>query len=136
MPKAITQTQMNKIAKMIREWPHDDAFNWQNICVGSKTVLGYVPTRQALSAKPILKNAYVVKKKQRKDALERFRDVPRPQSMLEAMRKIDRLQSENETLRAEVTRMAEVAQRFIANASLAGLSAERLMAPLPKIRRD
>lgn len=136
MPKAITQAQLNKIAKMVREWPNDDAFNWQNICAGSKTILGYVPTRQGLSAKPILKNAYVVKKKQRKDAIEKFKDVPRPQSMLEAMRKIDRLQSENELLRAEVARMAEVAQRFIANASIAGLSAERLMAPLPKIRRD
>lgn len=136
MPKAITQTQLNTIARMIREWPQEDALNWENICMGAKPVLGFKPTRQALSAKPMLKNAYSVKKAQLKEAVNTFKDVPRPQSILDAMKKIERLQKENEALRAELNKMAEVAQRFIYNASIAGLSKERLMAPLPKARCD
>ncbi|MFT6301125.1 MAG: hypothetical protein ACI9XK_000093 [Granulosicoccus sp.] len=134
MPKAITQPQLNKIARMIREWPEEDAFHWENICTGSKSILDFKPTRQALSAKPMLKNAYTVKKAQLKQAVSKFKDVPRPQSILDAMNKISRLQQENDALRAELNKMAEVAQRFIYNASIAGLSNERLMAPLPKSR--
>ncbi|MEG3081188.1 hypothetical protein R3F64_15080 [Halomonas sp. 5021] len=102
----------------------------------SKIILGYVPTRQALSGKLILKNAYQIKKKQRKDAIAKDEGVPRPQSMLDAMKKIARLEQENEALRAELGKMAEVAQRFIYNASIAGLSQQRLMEPLPRVRRD
>lgn len=136
MPKAITQPQLNKIAGMIREWPEEDAFNWVNICEGSKSILGFKPTRQALSGKPMLKNAYSVKKAHLKQAVNKFKDVPRPQSILDAMNKIARLQQENDALRVELNKMAEVAQRFIYNASTAGLSNERLMAPLPKTQRD
>lgn len=136
MPKAITQTQLNKIARMIREWPQEDALNWENICTGAKSVLGFKPTRQALSAKPMLKNAYTVKKAQLKEAVNTFKDVPRPQSILDAMKKIERLQQENDALRAELNKMAEVAQRFIYNASIAGLTNEKLMAPLPKNRQN
>lgn len=136
MPKAITDSQLKKMANMIRDWPQEDAFNWKNICIASRSILGYVPTRQALSAKLILKNAYQVKKKQQKDAIAKVEGVTRPQSMLDAMDKIARLQRENEALRAEVAKMAEIAQRFIYNASIAGLSQQRLMEPLPKIRRD
>lgn len=136
MPKAITDSQQKKIAKMIRDWPQEEAFNWNNICTASRSILGYVPTRQALSAKLMLKNAYQVKKKQQKDAIAKVEGVPRPQSMLDAMDKIARLQKENDALRAEVANMAEIAQRFIYNASIAGLSQQRLMEPLPKIRRD
>jgi hypothetical protein len=136
MPKAITQTQLNKIARMIREWSEEDALNWENICAGANSILGFKPTRQALSAKPMLKNAYSVKKAQLKEAVNTFKDVPRPQSILDAMKKIDRLQQENDALRAELNKMAEVAQRFIYNASIAGLSKERLMATLPKTHQD
>ena len=136
MPKAITQTQLNKIARMIREWSEKDALNWENICTGANSVLGFKPTRQALSAKPMLKNAYTVKKAQLKEAVNTFKDVPRPQSILDAMKKIERLQQENDALRAELNKMAEVAQRFIYNASIAGLSNKSLMTPLPKNQRN
>ncbi|PAU72441.1 hypothetical protein [Vreelandella alkaliphila] len=136
MPKTITTSQLNKMAKMIRDWPEKEAFNWNNICIASKSILGYVPTRQALSGKLMLKNAYLIKKKQRRDAIAKVEGIPRPKSMLDAMDKIARLQQENDALRAELGKMAEVAQRFIYNASIAGLSQQRLMEPLPKARRD
>lgn len=113
-----------------------EEFNWNNICIVSKSILGYVPTRQALSGKLVLKNAYQIKKKQRRDAIAKVEGILRPKSMLDAMDKIARLQQENDALRAELGNMAEVAQRFIYNASIAGLSQQRLMEPLPKARRD
>jgi len=136
VPKTITDSQLNKMAKMIRDWPEKEVFNWNNICTASRSILGYTPTRQALSRKLMLKNAYQIKKKHRKNALDKVEGVPRPQSMLDAIDKIARLQQENDALRAEVAQMAEIAQRFIYNASIAGLSQQKLMSPLPKARRD
>ncbi|MGV2930280.1 hypothetical protein ACE3G8_04215 [Vreelandella venusta] len=136
MSKTITTLKLNKMAKMIRDWPEKEEFNWNNICIASKSILGYVPTRQALSGKLMLKNAYQIKKKQRRDAIAKVEGILRPKSMLDAMDKIARLQQENDALRAELGKMAEVAQRFIYNASIAGLSQQRLMEPLPKARRD
>jgi len=136
MPKAITEKQIKKIAEMIRDWPENERFNWNNICVSAKTILGYAPTRQALSKKVVLKIAYQTKKKQRNDAASKLEGIPRPQSIQDAINKITRLQQENDTLRAELDKMAELAQRFIYNASIAGLSQQRLMEPLPKARRD
>lgn len=49
------------------------------------------------------------------------------------MKKISRLDSENLTLRAELSKMAEIANLMIYNATLAGLSRERLMAPIPTV---
>lgn len=135
MAKAITDAQLKSIAKMIRDWPQEHAFNWDNICVASKSIIGYTPTRQALSGKPIVKNAYLTKKKLRRDALARTKGIPRPQSMPDAINRIMRLQQENDALKAELEKMAEVAQRFIYNASMHGLPKQKLMAPLPKIRR-
>lgn len=136
MPKAITQKEMNEIAAMIREWPQSEPFKWDTICKGVKSILGYVPTRQALSKKPMLANAYKAKKKQQKLEVNRFKNVPRPQSTLDAMQKIARLQEENQLLKSELAKMAEVANRFIYNASLHGLSQAKLMVPLPNIKDD
>lgn len=80
----------------------------------------------------MLANAYDVKKKQIRAAVEKLENVTRPQSMLDAMERIARLEEENALLEIEVQKMAEVANRFIYNSSLAGLSRELLMAPLPK----
>ncbi len=136
MAKAITQTELNKIAKMIREWSDEDKFNWENICLGSKNIIGYIPTRQALSGKPILKHAYLIKRKNKKTALEQFENIPRPQSIVSAMKKIGTLQAENNALRLEIAVMSELANIFIYNASIKGLSYESLTAPLPKKYND
>lgn len=136
MAKAITNIQLSKLAKMIRDWPDKEAITWENICTASRSIIGYKPSRQALSAKIILKNAYHTKKKQRKDAAATAADIRCPQSMLDAINKITRLQQENHALRVELEKMAEVAQRFIYNASIAGISQQRLMMPLPKVRRN
>lgn len=132
MPKAITHNDVKLIAEMIRDWPKTQPFKWEAICLGAKSILGYEPTRQALHKKPVLANAYEVKKKQLRAAAEKLEKIARPQSMLDAMERIVRLQGENDLLKAELQKMAEIANRFIYNSSLAGLSREQLMAPLPR----
>lgn len=132
MPKAITQEDVRLIAEMIRNWPKSQPFKWRTICQGAKSVLGYEPTRQALHKKPSLVAAYETKRTERRTAVATLRKVARPQSMLNAIERIAALQEENDALKAELEKMAEVARRFIHNASAAGLSREKLMAPLPE----
>lgn len=77
-----------------------------------------------------LVNAYQVKKKQLRSETDRISHVTRPRTTLEAMERIAKLQEENEQLKTELGKMAEIAQRFIYNASVHGLKREQLMKPL------
>lgn len=131
MPRAITDKDVRLMVAMIRDWPKDEQFKWETICKGAKSILGYEPTRQALHKKPALVNAYEVKKKYLRSEVDRLSKMTRPRTMLDAMEKIAKLEKENDQLKAELLRMAEVAQRFIYNGSMAGLSRDKLNAPLP-----
>ena len=132
MPKTITEQHVRKIAQMIRNWPFDHALDWNTVCIGAQDILKWdtAPTRQALDKKIAIKVAYKNKKEHLKLEKQKFSEMPRPRSTLDAMKKITRLQAENDELKAELARMAEVANRLIYNATIAGLTRERLMAPL------
>lgn len=130
MPKAITGKELNRIAGMIRDWPKGTPLNWEAICAGSKGILGYVPTRQALSGKTIVSTAY----KERKEALRtnkaKLQGRPRPANMAVAMEIIQQQQEKIEKLEKTVTIMAEMAQRYIYNASMKGFTRSELEKPL------
>lgn len=130
MPRAITDEDVRLMVEMIRNWPKGEPFKWVSICKGSKSILGYEPTRQGLHKKPALVNAYKVKKKQLHSEVDMLKKVTRPRTTLEAMERIAKLQEENDQLKAEISQMAEIAQRFIYNASVHGLKREQLMKPL------
>ncbi len=130
MPKAITVQDVRLMAAMIRNWPMGEPFKWESICKGAQSILGYEPTRQALHKKPALVNAYEVKKKQLRSEANKLNKVTRPRTTLEAMQRIAKLQEENDQLKAEIAKMAEIAQRFIYNATVHGLKREQLMKPL------
>ena len=119
---------------MIRDWPETEALTWNNICDKSKKkkYLNYVPKRQTLSKKLILSNAYRTKRDKLKKDIENFTNIPQPRSIKDAMTKIATLQANNDQLQSELERMQEVANLFIHNASMAGLTPKQLMAPLPK----
>lgn len=136
MSKIISERHIRKIAQMIRNWPIEHALDWNSICIGAQEILGWAtpPTRQALDKKTSIKFAYKAKKDQIRADKHKLKGVPKPRSTLDAMNKITRLQAENDLLKAELSRMAEVANRLIYNASIAGLTRERLMTPLPTIR--
>jgi hypothetical protein len=136
MPKTIAQQHERNIAQMVRNWPSEHALNWNAVCLGAQGILGWEspPTRQALDKKMLIKVAYKSKKQQLRLEKQKLEGIPRPRSTLDAMKKITRLQAENDSLKAELTKMAEMVNRLIYNATLSGLSRERLMAPLPSIR--
>lgn len=131
MPRAITDKDVQLMVEMIRNWPKNEPFKWEAICIGARTILGYEPTRQALHRKPALVNAYEVKKKHLRSEVDKLRKVTRPRTTLQAMERIATLQEENDHLKAEIKRMAELARRFIYNASIHGLTRDKLNAPLP-----
>ncbi len=62
MPSPITDKHLQHIAALIRNWPANESITWDAICDASEMIIGYKPTRQALSKKPILTNAYKTKK--------------------------------------------------------------------------
>lgn len=138
MPKVITDQHERKIAQMIRNWPTEHALDWNAACIGAQSILGWnkPPTRQALNKKVAVKVAYKAKKEQLKLEKQKLQGMPKPRSTLDAMKKINRLQAENDVLRAELSKMAEMANRLIYNATLAGLSRERLMSPLPTVHEQ
>jgi hypothetical protein len=131
MPKAITEREVQLIVEMIRHWPKGEPFKWETICKGSKSIIGYEPSRQALNKKPALVNAYDVKKKLLRAEANKLNKVTRPRSTLEAMERIAKLQEDNDQLKAEVQKMAEIANLFITNASIKGFTRGQLMKPLP-----
>ncbi|EMH7815984.1 TPA: hypothetical protein SL247_003578 [Pseudomonas aeruginosa] len=135
MPKKITLLHEKKIAQMIRHWPDDHDLDWNSICTGAQNILEWStpPTRQALDKKPSIKVAYKARKEQLKAEQRKQSGMAKPRSTLDAMKRISRLQEENDLLRAELSKMAEVANRLIYNATIEGLSRDRLMAALPTI---
>jgi hypothetical protein len=136
MPKTITEQHVRKITQMIRNWPLEHALDWNAVCIGAQSILGWEnpPTRQALDKKIAIKASYKTKKEHLKLEKQKLVDMSRPRSTLDAMKKITRLQAENDELKGELAKMAEIANRLIYNATIAGLTRERLMAPLPTIR--
>lgn len=136
MPRAITDKDVHLMVEMIRAWPKGEPFKWESICKGAQSILGYEPTRQALHKKPALVNAYEVKKKYLRSEADKLSKVTRPRTTLDAMERIAKLQEENDQLKAEVQKMAEIANRFIYNATLWGLSRDKLMAALPAKKKS
>ncbi|EHY76107.1 hypothetical protein PstZobell_01562 [Stutzerimonas stutzeri ATCC 14405 = CCUG 16156] len=136
MPKTISELQERKIANMIRNWDESHALNWENICVGAQGILGWVkpPTRQALDKKIVIKISYQNKKERLRAQRRNLGSISKPRSTLDALKKIIRLQEENDALKSELTKMAELANLLIYNASIAGLTRERLLSPLPSLQ--
>lgn len=135
MHNAITDEDVNEIVDMIRQWPKLEPFKWDFICKGSKSILGYEPTRQALNKKLAVKRAYAVKKEQLRFEANKLSRVARPRSTLEAMERLVKLQEENDQLKGELNKMAEIANRFIYNAKIKGLTPEQLMRPMPQKKK-
>lgn len=135
MSSPITSKHLQHIAALIRDWPINEKMTWDEICNSSKTIIGYVPTRQALSKKAILINSYKTKKTELKVKRLALSNTPVPKSIPAAVEQISKLKQENVQLKQELTRMAETAQVLINNASLRGLTHEDLKKPLLKQNR-
>ncbi len=132
MAKAITSTELRKIAIEIASWPLNVSFSWDEICSKSEKILGYTPTRQALSNKAIVKNAYKDKSKELKALASKVNGLKSETKLSSALRN-ERLLAENKALLAQLTEQAELMNRMIFNATRLGLKKDQILSPLPKL---
>ncbi len=117
MPTAFTQKEIKAITNLIREWPTSEKLTWDLICEASQVVLEFKPTRQALSSKQLINNAYKTRKLEIASKKRETDNLILPKSLTAAAIQIKNLQEENRLLRAELASMAEAARAFIYNAT-------------------
>lgn len=136
MPKVITDQKTREICRMINSWDNQQKLDWNTICLGAQEILGWntPPTRQALNKKPTIKIAYQSKKESLRKELERLENQPRPKTIKEGAERISRLESELERLNLINSKLVEMANIMIYNASLAGLKKSDLMKSMPSIK--
>lgn len=134
MPNAFTQKEIKSITSIIRDWPLTEKLTWDSICESSQIILGFKPTRQALSGKQIIANAYKIRKLEIASDNKLKNALPLPKSLAAAAIQIYNLQEENRKLRKELSTMAEAAETFIHNATLHMTHAQLTKKP-PKINR-
>lgn len=132
MPKAITDNELRKISIEIKRLGPNSEFGWDAICLLSEKILGYRPTRQALSRKLILKKAYEDKGKELKALARKVGGLTRETKLNSALRN-EKLLAENKALLDQLTEQAEVINRIIYNATRLGMKKGQLLATLPKI---
>lgn len=132
MAKAITPTELRKISIDIASWTVNEKFDWAAICQKAEKILGYKPTRQALSNKPTVRKAYNDKNKELKALATKVGALKSETKLSSAIRN-DKLLAENKALLAQLSDQAETINRIIFNASRLGLKKDQLLAPLPKI---
>lgn len=131
MAKHLTARDIELLVGLIDGW--NDKLTWDALCDEAANLIGTKPTRQTLNAHPAVKSAFSDKKTQLKTGLK---PTKRPQSLAIAEQRINRLESENQRLKAENDRLLERFIRWQYNAQKRGLSHAVLDEPLPKIDRD
>ncbi|HDS1756047.1 hypothetical protein [Pseudomonas sp. M5] len=134
MPKVITDKQTREICRMIHAWDcNQHKLDWNTICLGAQEILHWPtpPTRQALNKKPTIKLAYQAKKEVIRRELEQAARLPRPKTIKEGAERILRLENEIEHLKILNSKLAEIFNIIVYNASLAGLKKHDLMKPMP-----
>lgn len=138
MPRAFTPKEIKAIVNLIRDWPIGNKLTWDAICKASVLALDFAPTRQALSGKPIIVNAYKVRKAAITSHRDRTSSLPKPKSLTAAAETIMKLQEEIRNLESQLQLMAETAQRFIHNAAVHDkkLTPQLLSAPISRPDRS
>ncbi|THF34465.1 hypothetical protein E5170_09390 [Pseudomonas atacamensis] len=138
MPRAFTPKEIKAIVNLIRDWPVGNKLTWDAICKASVLVLDFAPTRQALSGKPTIVNAYKLRKAAITSHRDRAASLPKPKSLTAAAETIRRLEEKIEVLNNQLQLMAETAERFIHNAALHDkrLTPQQLSAPINRPNRS
>lgn len=134
MPNAFTQKEVKAITAIIREWPTSEKLTWDLICEAAQVVLEIKPTRQSLSSKQLISNAYKTRKLEIASKKKETDNLILPKSLTEAAIQIRNLQEENRRLKEELFTMAEAAQAFIHNATL-HMTVEQLKKKPPRPER-
>ena len=127
MARHLTEVDVEQILSLIDGWQHD--LKWDLLIKACEIDLGIKTTRQALSRKTRIKDAF----NQRKRALKYNGGsyYARPNSLNLAHERLDRLAQENERLKLENARLLERVIRWQYNAKIRGITQEMLDRPLP-----
>lgn len=131
MAKHLTNRDIDLLVGLIDGW--NGKLTWDALCDQAEGLIGTRPTRQTLNAHARVKSAFLDKKTQQKSG---FQPTKRPASLAIAEQRIQRLESENQRLKAENGLLLERFIRWQYNAQLRGLSKVMLDTPLPRIDRD
>lgn len=132
MAKHLTKRDVEAILNIIHAH-NDEKLTWDQICEAAEAVVGKKPTRQSLSSNNQIKEAYKAKKASLK---LKAPSIPKPSSLSSAADRINRLQSENDTLKGKNEALLEQFVIWQYNAYKHGLKEYQLNAPLPRIDRE
>ena len=128
MAKHLKPDDVDRIITLIDSFEHD--LNWERLVSACDTELGVTTTRQALSRKSRIKDAFNLRKKALKSSGGRY--YARPNSLDLAHQRLDRIAQENERLKLENERLIERFIKWQYNAALRGVSEDMLDRPLPR----
>ncbi|OZO04535.1 hypothetical protein B7453_10380 [Pseudomonas sp. IB20] len=131
MAKHLTRSDIMAIVDTLYAW--QGLLTWDELCGAVTNLVGKRPTRQSLSANPDIKRAFDQAKAQSRSEVVH---VPTPSSLKIAGERIARLESENEALKLQNSRLIERFLRWQYNASIKGLHLSQLDHPLPIIDRE
>jgi len=131
MAKHLNPREIRVIVECIRRWP-DAKITWEAICAEADQLLGRRPARQTLCLQDEIMAAYQAKR----EGLQRHgRRASMPSSLAIAARRLARLQSELDELKAFNQTLLTRFIRWEYNAYKHGLSNVQLDADLPRINR-
>lgn len=130
MAKHLTRRDIAILVNQIDAW--EGKLGWDALCDVAAPLIGGRPTRQTLSSHGQIKAAFGQKKIQLKTG---FVSTKRPPSLNIAEQRIRRLESENERLKMENSKLLEQFVRWQYNAYKHGVTKDKLDVVLPKIDR-
>lgn len=130
MAKHLTRRDIAILVNQIDAW--EGKLGWDALCNVAAPLIGGRPTRQTLSSHGQIKAAFGQKKIQLKTG---FVSTKRPPSLNIAEQRIRRLESENERLKMENSKLLEQFVRWQYNAYKHGVTKDKLDVVLPKIDR-
>ncbi|MCA6955111.1 hypothetical protein, partial [Pectobacterium polaris] len=127
--KHINGFHEKKIVDLINTWPTDNKLTWDTLCDKLIEVIGKRPSRQSLSSHARIAESFNVKK-----TIIKTGEVHtvKPANLKVASQRIQRLEAENEALKAMNTLYLERFSVWIYNAHLKKITPEELNNPLPE----
>jgi hypothetical protein len=131
MARHLTFDDVENILKLLDSWDGD--LTWDALVRECEVKFGVSTTRQALTRKDKIKEAFSLRKKSLKFS---GTSTGKPNSLNIAHHRIERLSNENERLKVENMRLLEQFLTWQYNASKFGVSKDKLNMPLPRASRN
>lgn len=131
MARKFYDKEIKSIIKIIENWEKPN-FTWDTVCLACKTILGKVPTRQALSQHTEIVVAYKTRKRAGSVKLPN-RKLPGSLSL--AASRIERLENDNKALKQENNNLLLMIKKMHENAYRHNILVSILEEEIPKRTR-